>query len=134
MQRAQGLTFVSSLECGERTTLACAKKAAIVSAMTNTSDAPREQTHSKFLIFAASLCLSLLSACATDDGTRLGSEPPYPYETSNADPASYGADGFSFNKRMKVRDPNEFMFYYKRCTLTGDRSYYSKTEYFCTEP
>jgi hypothetical protein len=87
-----------------------------------------------FLIFSATFAALALPSCATDDGTRLGSEPAYPYEASTADAASYGADGFTFNKKMKVRGPNEFMFYYKRCTLTGDRSYYSRTDYFCTEP
>lgn len=85
-------------------------------------------------ISAAAFCSFGLHSCATDDGTRLGSEPAYPYATSNAEAASYGADGFTFNKIMKVRGPNEFMFYYKRCSLTGERSYYSRTEYFCTDP
>jgi hypothetical protein len=87
---------------------------------------------SLLLLFAAAMSSVFLNACATDDGTRLGIEPAYPYATSNADPASYGADGFTFNK--KIRGPNEFMFYYKRCSLTGDRSYYSRTDYFCTDP
>jgi hypothetical protein len=89
---------------------------------------------STFLKIAAISAVFVLAGCATDDGTRLGSEPEFPYATSNAEAASYGADGFTFNKKMNVRAPNEFMFYYKRCTLTGDRSYYSRTDYYCTEP
>lgn len=78
------------------------------------------------------LVTTLVAACATDDGTRLGNEPDV--VLTNADPSAYGADGFTFNKKEHIRGPNDFMFYYKRCTLTGDRSYYSKTDYWCNEP
>lgn len=98
----------------------------------------RKKPHDKRM-FIPRIALLVLFAifshgCASDDGTVLGSEPPYPYATSNADPASYGADGFTFNKTRPRRSANDFMFYYKRCTLTGERSYYSRTDYWCNEP
>jgi hypothetical protein len=86
--------------------------------------------------FAVGLILiaTLLSGCATDDGTRIGSEPANAYANSNADPSSYGADGFTFNKKQFIRPKNDFMFYYKNCSLTGERGYYSRTDYACSEP
>jgi hypothetical protein len=90
--------------------------------------------HRNFLIFVATLAVAALGGCATDDGTRMGSEPANAFANSNADPSAYGADGFTFNKKQNARSPNDFMFYYKRCTLTGEHSYYSRTDYFCNEP
>jgi len=86
------------------------------------------------LVFVATLATLAIFGCATDDGTRLGSEPDVYATSANPDPATYGTDGFTFNKKMMIRSPNNFMFYYKRCSLTGDHSFYSRTDYFCTEP
>ncbi|RYZ63420.1 MAG: hypothetical protein EOP05_23615 [Proteobacteria bacterium] len=75
-----------------------------------------------------------LTACATDD-SRMGTENTDWYAASNADPASFGiTDGFSFNKKQKVRSANDYKFYYKRCALGGDRVHYSRTSYWCTDP
>lgn len=85
-------------------------------------------------MLALAAATQTLSACAStsDSEYRMGTEPDTPL--SKADPAAYGADGFTFNKLQKRREPNAFMFYFKQCTLEDARSYYSKTSYWCNDP
>jgi hypothetical protein len=80
------------------------------------------------------LIVGPMAGCASGDGTRMGNEPANAYLNSNADPSTYGADAFTFNKREHVRPANDFMFYFKNCNLSGERGYYSRTDYWCTYP
>jgi len=83
--------------------------------------------------------VGVLASCATGGsttGTKFGSEAPLP-ETLNIDSAAYGADHFTFRKRMPARAPNDFEFYFKHCDLIGRRSpaaFYLQAEYGCTPP
>ena len=89
------------------------------------------------LIISAFFTLFFVGAglgCATESDTRMGTEPENAYANSNADPYSYGADGFTFNKKQKRRAANDFMFYFKHCAQNDDRAYYSRTSYWCTDP
>lgn len=86
----------------------------------------------------ALVCVATLafnSCASTDDEYRMGTESTDWYEQSNADPAAFGiVDGFTFNKKQKRRQENDFKFYYKRCALDGGRTFYSRTSYWCTDP
>lgn len=90
-------------------------------------------------LMAVASSLLLLASCATGDtpaGTKFGSEPPLP-DNLNVDSAAYGADHFTFRKRMPARAPNDFEFYFKHCDLIGRRSpaaFYMQAEYGCTPP
>lgn len=92
------------------------------------------------LVLSRALTLALVASafqsCATtEDDTQMGTENMDWYDKSNADPAAFGImDAFTFNKKQKRREANDFKFYYKRCALDGNRSYYSKTSYWCTDP
>jgi hypothetical protein len=81
------------------------------------------------------LALATVGCATTDDNTQMGTESTDWYDKSGADPAAFGImDAFTFNKKQKRREANDFKFYYKRCALDGTRSYYSKTSYWCTDP
>lgn len=85
------------------------------------------------LLLAALLRIAV--GCSTPD-SQIGSEPPIP-EGLRVDPAAYGADHFTFGKRMKRRPANDFEFYFKHCSLIGRRSpaaFYMQSEYGCTPP
>lgn len=82
-------------------------------------------------LFLAAAAFS--AGCATSN-KRLG----WISEESDSPPgvssAAYGADSFSFRKQQVIREPNDFMFYYKHCALSDQKAYFSKTSYWCTEP
>jgi hypothetical protein len=88
-----------------------------------------------FLTFAVSLsaCASIsLSGCASGDGEyRRSTEADN--SGSTAPGWAYAAEGFTVNKNQRVRSQNAYEFYYKRCELGGERAYYSKTSYECSE-
>ncbi len=87
-----------------------------------------------FLGIGAIICLNLIS-CASPT-TRMGTDPEVP-ETAKIHGAAFGADSFMFAKRMKIRAPNDFVFYFKHCELIQRRSpkaHYSQAEYGCTPP
>ena len=79
-------------------------------------------------------CVALLTACASTSETTFGSEPEYDDSSAKIHPAAYGADGFTFRKTQNRRPANTHQFYFKHCNLISEGSYYSKTEYGCTEP
>jgi hypothetical protein len=82
----------------------------------------------------ASLIIGLicgLTGCASSD-TRMGTDSDLVYQ-GNADAASFGSDHFTFRKSQKIRPPNDFKFYFKNCIQDDDRSYYSKTSYWCDD-
>lgn len=87
------------------------------------------------VMFLGVLVLTLTSCASTDSEYQMGTESTDWYDQSNADPAAFGImDAFTFNKKQKRREANDFKFYYKRCALDGNRSFYSKTSYWCTDP
>jgi hypothetical protein len=81
------------------------------------------------------LCVVMsLLGCATDS-TRFGLESDDHYDANQGDSAAFGAvDGFTFRKTQNIRPMNDFHFYFKHCSMSDDRSYYSKTAYWCTDP
>lgn len=83
----------------------------------------------------AALMASLIFAvsCATSD-TRFGSNDPIgDYKNSKADGAAYAAEAMHLRSPQKIRPANDFEFFYKHCLLNDDRTYYSKTSYWCSE-
>ena len=73
-------------------------------------------------------------ACSSKD-TRFGSEPDdSASDSSTADAASWGAGSMMLRKNQKIRPMNDFQFYFKHCSQNDDRSFYSKTSYWCNEP
>jgi hypothetical protein len=78
----------------------------------------------------APLLFIVLSACATAETQRFGSEPDY--GVTNAEPASYGTDNFMVQKLMPIRAPSSSVnFYNKQCQESGHSSFVSKTSYYC---
>jgi hypothetical protein len=80
------------------------------------------------------LTFSILSACASSEksGYRKGIEPDYS-DLSEAPGWAYAADGFAVQKNQPVGKKNVYEFYYKRCEPGGDKPFYSKTAYECSE-
>lgn len=76
---------------------------------------------------------TLVGGCASTSDTRMGTEPEGVYDASTADAAAFGVDHFNYNKRQKVRPPNDFQFYFKNCVQNEQRSYYSRTSYWCQD-
>jgi hypothetical protein len=81
-------------------------------------------------ILVASIFIT--AGCSTPD-TRRSTEPDPDSYDSNAHPAAYGMESAFLGKTQKVRPANDFQFYYKNCTQTDNRSYYSKTSYWCND-
>lgn len=71
------------------------------------------------------------ASCSSGEKYRRGSEAD---STGSTAPGwAYAAEGFAVNKKMPIREENAYEFYYKRCELGGERPYYSKTSYECTD-
>lgn len=60
----------------------------------------------------------------------------YDYDqNSQARGAAYAAEPMNISKDEPDHpEIKPWQFYYKRCDMTGDPSYYSKTSYECTDP
>lgn len=69
-------------------------------------------------------------ACSSKSDVRRSTEPEY---NSKADAAAYSTDAIFLGKDQKVRPANDFQFYFKNCTQSDERSYYSKTSYWCND-
>tara|TARA_B100001248_G_scaffold59027_1_gene40120 strand:- start:18312 stop:18545 length:234 start_codon:yes stop_codon:yes gene_type:complete len=64
-----------------------------------------------------------LLGCASSEEERY---PAYVH------PAAYGADGFPIHAPPPERDHEpDARFYFKECSPTGGRTYYSHTSYVC---
>lgn len=60
--------------------------------------------------------------------------PEYEYKT-NAHPATYSMDAFAIKKAMPNRSKaQDIDFFFKHCTGSMNRTYYSKTSYTCESP
>jgi hypothetical protein len=70
------------------------------------------------------LLLFLLLGCATDDSLDNGARPH---------PASYGMEGFTPPVPRPEREPKKLKFYFKECSVSDSKSYYSSTSYFCDD-
>lgn len=83
-------------------------------------------------IFALLLSV-FLSACASSrSGKYVWDDTD---EGSRAPAAAYAADGMYFRKEVPDRrDHKPWEFYYKHCSMAGDRGYISKTSYDCNGP
>ena len=76
----------------------------------------------------AGIFLFALCACASAPTSRFGSEP---HLNSNADAASYAAEGFTYSKDMPIHPNSPYRFYFRGCELDDGKVYYSKTSYAC---
>lgn len=78
------------------------------------------------------LCLLffLLADC-TSKPRRLGSDPQL---ENRAPGAAYTANSMAFSKEQPERAPNNYDFFYKHCQVDGEKVFYSKTSYDCSEP
>jgi hypothetical protein len=72
-------------------------------------------------------------ACTSSEYKQSGD---YDYDAnSTAEGSAYAAEGFTFKKKEPMpADTRRMRFYYKKCELSGDESYYSLTSYDCSEP
>jgi hypothetical protein len=87
------------------------------------------------LVRASTILICAISiSCASKTKTSFGSESETAYEKSQASGHAFALDGFTFRKPMIVRPANDFQFFFKHCSLSDERGYYSKTAYWCTEP
>jgi hypothetical protein len=88
------------------------------------------------VVCAAVGAFIFIGCASTGPAYRMGSDASAP-ENTNPDPAVWGADNFTFGKRMVIRSKNDFVFYFKHCGLIerrGPGAFYFQSEYGCTTP
>ncbi len=55
-------------------------------------------------------------------------------ENTRPNPASFGADGFTFQRPRKTREKNNFEFYYKKCSVADEVPAPVWRIWECTDP
>jgi hypothetical protein len=73
----------------------------------------------------------LLLSCQSTGGWKM----PDTDDGSHANSAAYAADSMMFRKDMPHRDPSsDWEFYYKHCSMNGQRDIYTRDMYDCSGP